>query len=208
MLKNTITILLIVASLSHANEKEEEKNCFLEFGYQASIQRVNGGFDSTYISTSASSGEEWEGLTDNLYLKIGRNFNLNEKYSLAPSLGFTQATLLADDYHNDAITLELPLFYKTELFDKSVKIGPSLKYIVYPSLYYNNRDGQVDFGVKNAFAYGIQSLWGENNTKFSLGLEYLNSANYSAKTTTGTSQLESNVEMNGLYLNLGLHLEF
>ena len=198
--------MILISSLSVADK--QEKNWFLEFGYQASIQRVNGGFDSTYISTGAGAGEAWEGLTDNLYLKIGQNFNLNEKYSLAPSLGFTQASLLADDYHNDAITLELPLFYKTEFFDKSVKIGPSLKYILYPSLYYNNRDGQVDFGVKNAFAYGIQSLWGDSNTKFSVGLEYLNSANYSARTATDTAQLESNVEMNGLYLNIGLHLEF
>ena len=202
MLKKILISTLLLSSLSMANSESKEKNWFMELGYQVSIQRVNGSFDSDY------SGKAWESLTDNLYLKIGRNFNLNENYSLAPSLGFTQATLLADDYHNDAITLELPLFYKTELFDKSVKIGPSLKYILYPSLYYNNREGQVDFGVKNAFAYGVQSLWGENNTKFSLGLEYLNSANYSEKTTTGTSQLESNVEMNGLYLNLGLHLEF
>jgi len=202
MLKNIMVSMMILSSVSIADEVNKDKNWFMELGYQTSMQRVNGSFDSS------SSGESWESLTDNLYLDVGRNFNLNSEFSLAPSLGFTQATLLGDDYHNDAITVKLPLFYKTELFSKDVKVGPSLKYVLYPSNYYNHRDGQVDFGTQNAFAYGLQSLWGSNNTKFSLGLEYLNSANYIKVQGTGTEELRSNVEMNGLYLNVGLNIGF
>ncbi len=198
MLKKILISTLLLSSLSMADSESQEKNWFMELGYQTSVQKVNGSFDSTY------SGESWESLTDNLYLDVGRNFNLNAEFSLAPSLGFTQATLLGDDYHNDAITIKLPLFYKTELFSKDVKIGPSLKYVFYPSNYYNHRDGQVDFGTQNAFAYGLQSLWGTGDTKFALGLEYLNSANYSKV----QGELKSSVEMNGLYLNVGLHIGF
>ena len=198
MFKNTLVSMIILSSVSIANEVVNDKNWFMEFGYQTSVQKINGSFDSTY------SGESWESLTDNLYLDVGRNFNLNAEFSLAPSLGFTQATLLGDDYHNDAITVKLPLFYKTELFSKDVKVGASLKYLFYPANYYNHRDGQVDFGSQNAFAYGLQSLWGTGDTKFALGLEYLNSANYSKV----QGELKSSVEMNGLYLNVGLHIGF
>lgn len=202
MLKNGLVSLVIFSSLSMASDTNIEKKWFMEFGYQTSVQRVKGNFDST------TSGEAWESLTDNLYLEVGRNFDLGSKFSLAPSLGFTQATLLGDDYHNDAITVKLPLFYKTELFSKDVKVGPSLKYIFYPSNYYNHRDGQVDFGSQNAFAYGFQSLWGSSDTKFSLGLEYLSSANYLKVQGFGTNELKSSVEMNGLYLNIGLNIGF
>jgi hypothetical protein len=198
MLKKIVASIIILSSLTMGSNEVDEKKWFIELGYQTSIQRVNGSFDSTY------SGEAWESLTDNLYLDVGRNFNFNSEFSLAPSLGFIQATLLGDDYHNDAITVKLPLFYKTELFSKDVKVGPSLKYVFYPSHYYNHRDGQIDFGSQNAFAYGLQSLWGTDDTKFALGLEYLNSANYSKV----QGELKSSVEMNGLYLNVGLHIGF
>lgn len=202
MLKKTVTSMMVLTSLTIAANEVSEKKWFMELGYQTSVQRVNVSFDST------TSGEASEGLTDNLYLEVGRNFSLNSEFSLAPSLGFSQATLLGDDYHNDAITLELPLFYKTEIFSKDVKVGPSFKYIFYPSNYYNHRDGQVDFGSQSAFAYGVQSLWGNSDTKFSLGLEYLNSANYSKVQGFGVNELKSSVEMNGLYLNVGLNIGF
>ena len=202
MLKNIVTSMMILSSVLMADNGDNKKSWFMEFGYQTSVQRVNGSFDSS------TSGEAWEGLTDNLYLEVGRNFNLGSEFSLAPSLGFTQATLLGDDYHNDAITLQLPLFYNTKIFSKDVKVGPSFKYIFYPSNYYNHRDGQVDFGSQSAFTYGVQSLWGSSDTKFSLGLEYLNSANYSKVQGTGIRELKSSVEMNGLYLNVGLNIGF
>ncbi|CAA6817077.1 MAG: Unknown protein [uncultured Sulfurovum sp.] len=202
MLKKIVISMMIISSLTIADTEVSEKNWFMEFGYQTSVQQVNGSFDSQ------TSGESWEGVTDNLYLEIGRNFSLNSEFSLAPNLGFTQATLLGDDYHNDAITLELPLFYNTKIFSKDVKVGPSFKYIFYPSNYYNHRDGQVDFGTQNAFAYGLQSLWGSSDTKFSLGLEYLNSANYEKVQGFGERELKSSVEMNGLYLNVGLNIGF
>lgn len=202
MLKKTVTSMMILSSLTMADNEVSEKDWFMEFGYQISAQRVNVSFDST------TSGEASEGLTDNLYLEIGRNFILNYEFSLAPSLGFTQATLLGNDYHNDAITLELPLFYKTKIFSKDVKVGPSFKYIFYPSNYYNHRDGQVDFGTQSAFAYGVQSLWGSSDAKFSLGLEYLSSANYSKVQGLSTRELKSSVEMDGLYLNVGLNIGF
>jgi hypothetical protein len=202
MLKKIGTSMMILSSLTMAGNEVDEKKWFMELGYQTSVQKVKVSFDSS------TSGEVSEGLTDNLYLEVGRNFRLNSEFTLAPSLGFTQATLLADDYHNDAITLKLPLFYNTKIFSKNIKVGPSFKYILYPSNYYNHRDGQVDFGSQSTFAYGIQSLWGMSNTKFSLGLEYLNGANYDKVQGMGTTELKSNVEMNGLYLNVGLHIGF
>ncbi|MBU1667574.1 hypothetical protein KKC13_04090 [bacterium] len=207
MLKNTLIGMMVLSSISMADEAVNDKNWFMEFGYQTSIERMKSGFESTYTDNSGS-GLFREGLTDNLYLEIGKSFQLNDEYSLAPSIGFTQATLLGDDYHNDAITLELPLFYKTQLWNKQVLVGPSVKFVLYPAMYYNDNEGQVDMGSQSAFAYGIQSLWGSGDTKFSLGLENLTSANYSATQFNGTTKLDAYADMNGLYLNMGIHIGF
>ena len=212
MKKQLLGVMILASSLfaGEVNEKIE-KSWFMELGYQTSVQSMNGSFDSTYTVDGLSgggSGTSWSGLTDNLYVKIGRNFEIFSDYELSPSIGFVEATLLADDYHNDAITFELPLFFKTEIFSKNVKIGPSLKYIYYPSNSYNDYEGQVNFGAQSAFAYGIQSLWGKGNSKFSLGIENLTSANDSAMSETATSLLKANANMDGLYLNVGLHMGF
>jgi len=190
---------------------EIKNRWFMELGYQTSIETMNGSFDSTYTVdslNSGGSGTSWSGLTDNLYAKIGRDFEIFSNYEISPSIGFVEATLLADDYHNDAITFEVPLFVKTELFNKNVKIGPSFKYIYYPENSYNDNEGKVSFGTQSAFAYGIQSLWGKGNSKFSLGIENLTSANDSATSVTSTSLLKAKANMDGLYLNIGLHIGF
>jgi hypothetical protein len=71
MLKNVVISMMIFSSLTMARNKVNDKNWFIELGYQTSC-------------------ESWEGLTDNLYLEIGRNFSLSSEFSLAPSLGFIQ----------------------------------------------------------------------------------------------------------------------
>lgn len=207
MLKNTLIAMMLLSSISMADEAVNDKTWFMEFGYQTSIQKIKSGFESTYTD-NGGRGLFSEGLTDNLYVEMGKSFQLKDKYSLAPSIGFTQATLLGDDYHNDAITLELPLFYKTQLWNRQVLVGPSAKFVFYPAMYYNDKEGQVDMGSQSAFAYGIQSLWGSGDTKFSLGLENLTSANYSATQFNGTTKLDAYVDMNGLYLNMGMHIGF
>jgi len=212
MLKNIIGIsLLSIVSIADEVSTEIENRWFMELGYQTSVQSMNGSFDSTYTIDGLSgggSGRSWSGLTDNLYVKVGRDFEIFLDYELSPSIGFIEATLLADDYHNDAITFELPLFVKTELFNKNVKIGPAFKYIYYPSNSHNDNEGEVSFGTQSAFAYGIQSLWGKGNSKFSLGIENLTSANDSAISVTSTSLLKAKANMDGLYLNMGLHIGF
>jgi hypothetical protein len=206
VLKKISVILVVLLSCSSA-EENKTKNWFMEFGYQTSITTTHTNFEATFNDESAReiSGS---GLSDNLYLKIGKSLVFGDIYSFAPSIGFTQASLLGDDYHNDSIYLEVPLFYKTEFFNKVVNIGPSVKYIAYTSLYYNDREGQIDYGFQDAWAFGIQSLWGSGDKKFSLGLEQLTSSNYSKFTRNSSTLLESSIEMNGLYLNFGLQLVF
>ena len=203
--------MMILSSLSMA---EQENKWFMELGYQVSTKKIDGTFTSTTTTINgtqtgiSSTGESWGGVLDNLYLKMGRKVEICEKYSLAPSLGFTQASLLGDEYHSDALFLELPLFYKTEFLATAIEIGPSLKYIYYPNNYYNSKVGQVDFGRESAFAYGLQSLWGKGNTKFSLGIEKLTSASSSAISAVGNIENQAIVNANALYVNLGIHIGF
>ncbi|MBD3807891.1 MAG: hypothetical protein IE880_04145 [Epsilonproteobacteria bacterium] len=208
MKKSTVILSTIVAmiSLSHA-EDNDLKSWSIELGYQTSIQKINDNFDVTYKDGSSSS-RLGSGLTDNLYIDLGRNIFVGDKYLLLPSIGFTQATLLVDDYHNDELNIKLPLFYKTEWLNQQILVGPQVKFIFYPALNYNHREGQVDMNYQTAFAYGIQTLWGRGVTKLSVGLDYLTSAHYTAIQYNADTVLEADVNMNGLYMNVGLHLDF
>ncbi|KIM06237.1 MAG: hypothetical protein KU29_08860 [Sulfurovum sp. FS06-10] len=205
MLKKA-TIITLLSIFSFA-EEESTKNWFMEFGYQASITPIDTKFEAVFDDGS-SSELLGSGLSENLYLKIGKSVPLSDKYSLYPSIGFTQASLFRDDYHNDALYLEMPIFYKTEVFNRMVQFGPSVKYLMYSSLYHNNSEGRINYGFQDSWAFGLQSLWGAGDTKFAIGLEQLISANRSKSIDKNSVLLKSDVEMNGLYLNFGLHVAF
>ena len=115
-------------------------------------------------------------------------------------------------YH-DALFAKASLLYPIELFDTTVFVGPTgSAYFPYNSYYYDSEDGEfarkVKHDIHTAYSFGIETIWGEKEWKYTLGLEYMSSAVYSGKVVDTTGYADSYFDGNGLYAHIGIQYTF
>jgi len=210
MLKRYILGLVALVSISHANEE----GWFVELGWQISAPTTSGAYDLFDTSGSKIVHFDWEGTDDMLYAEIGHIFELEDSNALlSVSAGTTFIALDAAD-HNDALFAKVSVLYPTTMFGTDVKIGSKAK-VLFPSYnaYYYDKDlgedaRKVDYDTNSAFAFGVESIWGSGDWQMVTGLEYLTSAKYKGVYRDDNSHATSEIDLNGVYFNVGLRYSF
>ncbi|MDD2451492.1 MAG: hypothetical protein PHU11_01040 [Dysgonamonadaceae bacterium] len=211
MFKKLACISVALIGILNADSKD---NWFMEIGWQTSLQYNTGSYDSFNQTNNIGIHVDGEYTEDMMHFKVGKSFEIEkEKLYFEPAIGTTFA-LLDRSYYNNAFFIELPLLLKTDLFDIPVKVGPKVKYLYHYDHYWLEEDEdylikKAEFDEHSAWAFGIKAIWGEGDWEFVTGIEYLNSADYSAYTTYEDGwYAKSEVDSNGIYLSIALRHNF
>lgn len=209
MLKKYFIVVLLLFTMIQANDDK----WFMELGWQISAPTTTGSYDSFDSSGLNRVHYDWDGTDDMLYIEIGHSFSIKDSEAILSISGGTTFIILDAEDHHNAIFGKFSLLYPSRLFDTRVKIGPKIKILLpYDSYYYDSEDGvysrKVEYDTDSAFAFGVESIWGEDDWKITTGIEYLTSARYKGSNRDSAGYANTEIDLDGFYFNIGVRYSF
>ena len=208
MIKKYLLVgLLIAVSFAQAAEKK----WFGELGWKMAPSSISGVHNS--FSTDGRNGvhNEWE-ATHMLYGEVGYAFTMQDQSRVFTSVGLE--TLVSDTPNSySTVFTKASLLYPVLVYNTRMSIGPKMKLAIPISSYYEDKaDGEfarkVEYDKGVSVAFGVEAVWNEDDLQFVTGIEYLTAADYSGKKADNKGHANSNIDLNGLYLNLGVRYRF
>ena len=167
------------------------------------------------FDASGQNGVHYDGEStdDMLYVTLGRLIEIKDsKAKLSLSAGTTFIVLDSAD-HNDALFVKGALLYPVEILGNSVDIGPTAQvFFPYNSYYYDSEDGEfarkVKYDTNTAYSFGIDTVWGSDTWKYTVGLEYMTSSKYEGSVRDSTGYAKSKIDSDALYMHIGIQYHF
>jgi len=202
-------VAIVILFLGYA--QADEKKWFGELGWSALPSSIAGTYESKDTSNLNGVENKWEAM-NKFYGEIGYTFLLENDSKLLTSVGVDFIMTSTPVSHATFFT-KASLLYPVFVNGLAVNVGPKVKIIVpFSSSYEDKDDGiytrKVEYDTNVAFALGIEAVWGEEDVQFVTGVEYLTSSNYKGSVTDNAGYANSTMNLNGVYLNLGVRFRF
>ncbi len=200
-------MVLLFGGYLHA----EEKKWFVELGWSSLPSSITGKHESKDASGLKGIENDWEAL-NKFYGEAGYRFELENDSNVYTSIGVDFLMTKVPVTHATFFT-KVSLLYPVFINGYAMQIGPKMKFVIpFSSSYEDSDDGKftrkVEYDTSAAFAFGMEALWGEEDVQFVTGIEYLASSNYKGEVKDDTGYANSTINLNGVYVNLGIRFRF
>ncbi|MBL1243161.1 MAG: hypothetical protein COA39_001970 [Sulfurimonas sp.] len=172
-----------------------------------SMAKCLGQVEVESVTMDQMSGAGIEGSSSiyQIGVSVGYSINLTDTIVTEPALGFS----IIDGFDPIAsvaqiYSLEVPLLYKY----KTIKSGVFIKYNYLSGINVRNADYTATLDDKQSYSLGLKTIIETRNINVIFAYEYLLDAAYDEYKKTSTGYTDTQVNLGGSYLSLGIRFKF
>ncbi|MCF6244945.1 MAG: hypothetical protein L3J43_07895 [Sulfurovum sp.] len=209
MISKKYIIIIAILFLNYA--QASEKNWFVDLGLGLAPLSISGTHKSMDTDNLQGIENNWEAMS-RVYGEVGYSFLLRNGSHLLMAIG-GDLLLTANPSNHSTFFAKASLLYPVSLSETHFNLGPKVKvHMPLISYYEDSDDGRftrkVEYDTGVAFAVGIDAVWDVDKVQLVTGIEYLTSSNYEGKVKDSDGYANSSIDLDGVYLNLGIRYHF